>query len=119
MFGLSETLSRVILAVLFVLCIAGALMVHSCTQARQKAAQAQQDSRTASATAQAAKEAVATVVARSDADAEVDEIVSDAAKEIDNAKSPVAARAAAYNALCELQLYARDPACIVRQPDPR
>lgn len=94
------------------------LTVATCSGRGKEAAQAKQDSKTASATTEAAKDAVAAVVERAEADASINEIVTEAAKDIANAEGsdqaiPPAARNAALRAACRLLSYAHDPACKV------
>ena len=85
--------------------------VKSCTGARERAAQSQQDARGAKASAETAKDAAATVIKRADANATVDELVRETAKEIENAKTPQDAGRSAHFAICQLPNYRLDPAC--------
>ena len=62
----------------------------------------------------AGKAAVATVLEQAKREVALADLVREAAKEIDDAPSPEAARAATLSAACQLQLYRDDPACAVR-----
>lgn len=123
MFGLSETLARVILIGLVALCVIGFFTVRSCQESRREAAEARQQAKEVSAYADAAEGAVAAVSARSEAEAELKDVVAVAAKEISNAEGsdqaiPPAARDAALRAACRLPNYSSDPACrSLLQPD--
>lgn len=94
------------------------LSLYSCSQNRQRAAQAGQSDRSAEATAAAAEEAVETVLARTEDEAEIDEIVDRAMKEIDDAEDIPGARRATVTALCRLRpAYCNDAAAELQQPD--
>ena len=108
--SISATVRLVILAVLAVAIIA---TVWTCTHRGQKAAQGAQDARSSKAMAETAKDAAETVVARSEADADIDELVTETAKEIDNAPSDEAAGIAARAAICRMPSYRDDPGCRV------
>lgn len=86
--------------------------VKSCTGARERAAQSQQDARGAKASAETAKGAAATVIKRADADATVDELVRETAKEIENAKTPQEAAQKARSAICGFPEYKGSPQCV-------
>lgn len=102
-----------------VLIVAGVLfalvffaVVQSCTS--DDTDQVEQTTRSSEAIANAAENAVATVINANERDASIDEIVSQAEKEIDNAPNAAVARAATIRAVCLLAEYRNDPACAVR-----
>lgn len=80
--------------------------------------QAQTTAGSAEAMQEAGKDAVATVLEQADEEVALKELVAEASKEIDNAPTPAAARAATLGAACELRLYRDDPACAVRRTNP-
>ncbi len=115
MFGLS--LTKILGIGIFIALIVGFLTVQSCMDRGRKAAQARQDARSADAYSKAAEGAVATVSARSEAEAELKDVVAEAAVDIAKAEGsenaiPPAARAAALRAACRLREYANHPACV-------
>lgn len=83
-----------------------------------EAGQAKQGNKTNEALATSAQEAVNDIVSTNSNAQSVDAIVDQAAQEIDNAPNELAARDAAYNALCRMRAYANDPACAVFKPRP-
>lgn len=84
----------------------------------QKARQGKADTATAEAHSEAASAAVETVLEQAEEEVELQELVTKAAKEIDNAKSPADARRAALAATCELRIYRDDPQCAVFRTNP-
>ena len=76
------------------------LALNTCHGARQKAAQAQNDSKVSTATQETAKDAAATVIERSGKDATLDQLVTETQKEIANATDSKVSRATAANAIC-------------------
>jgi hypothetical protein len=76
------------------------------------AAQPKQDARSANAAAETAKETAATVIDRAEADATVDELVRETAKEIDAAATPQEAAAKARRAICSFAEYKDTPQCV-------
>lgn len=103
---------------LIVVTLLSTLAVGKCVLDNRAAKQAEQTTRSSDAIATAAEQAVATITNSSNREASVDEVVAQAAKEIDNAPTSSAARAAALNAVCVLPEYRLDPACAVRKPAP-
>ena len=85
-------------AIVFLLLVA----MKSCTGNQQKAAQATQDARSATATAETAIDVVETVIAGSGRDATLDELATEAQKEIANATDVKVSRASAIAAICRL-----------------
>jgi hypothetical protein len=83
----------------------------------QEVRQAQTEVRSAEAMQEAGQAAVATVLEQAKEEADLKDLVAEAAKEIDNAPNPAAARAAALDAACQLRLYRDDPACQLRPAD--
>ena len=76
--------------------------VKSCTGARERAAQSQQDARGAKASAETAKDAAATVIANAERNATTDELVAETVKEMDNVEDPKQSAALARIAICQL-----------------
>jgi len=97
---LASTAAKVIIGVIILLVLI--VSVKSCTGGRQKAAQGQQDTRTATATQETAIDAAQTVIERSEKDATVDELVAATVKEMDNAKDPKASADSARRAICSI-----------------
>lgn len=83
-----------------------------------KSEQAEQGVRSNEALADAAASAVKTVTQGNDRERSIDQIVAQAEKEIDNAPSPAARRAATIAAVCSLPDYRDHPSCQVREPNP-
>jgi hypothetical protein len=83
----------------------------------QEVRQAEAGRASAEAMQEAGAAAVATVLEQSEGEAELQDLVAKASKEIDDAPDPAAARRATLNAACQLQLYRDDPACAVRRAD--
>ena len=81
---------------------------------RTEALQGRSDSAHAEADRSAGSAAVSTVLNRSQSEMDLQDLATTAAKEIDDAPSPAAARAAALNAACQLDLYRDDPSCKAR-----
>jgi hypothetical protein len=97
--------------------------MRACKDNRQEAAQAKHETLTAGAYTEAAKEAVETIEARSGEEAELKEVVAEAAKDIANAEGsdqaiPPAARDAALRGACRLPDYRDEPTCrlLVNRP---
>jgi hypothetical protein len=89
-----------------------AFTVAKCTGGnKREAAQAEQTSASGQAIANAAQDAVETVSNRSEADLAIDAATAQAKKEIKDAKSPAAVRAAVVKSLCARAEYKLDPAC--------
>lgn len=107
-----------LLIVLAVVVLVGGLGVARCVWKGGAAQQAEQTTASSEALASAAESAVETVTNANARETSVDNLVTEAAKEIDNAPSPEAARAAALRAVCLLPEYRADPSCKVQQPDP-
>ncbi len=105
----------IILGVILAVCAFG---VARCIWKGGAAQQAEQTTKSGEALADAAENAVETVTNAHAREASIDTIVEEAAKEIDNAPSPEAARAATLRAVCVLEEYRLDPACTVQQPNP-
>lgn len=82
-----------------------------------KVHQAQTTARSEAAMQAAGAEAVSTVLNQADEEMSLHDLVGKATKEIDDAPTPAAARAATVSAACELRLYRDDPACAVRGAD--
>lgn len=99
----------------FGLGVAAALLVWAVlafsASSHKKAQQAKQDARSATALAETAKDAAATVIARSEANADIDALVAEATKEIENAPNEKAAGDAARAAICRMPNYRERPAC--------
>lgn len=110
---------RVIAIAAFVVIAVLGLSVWQCTQARQKAAQATQDAKSADAYAGAATKAVDAVAGRDRAENDVDAVVEAAIKEIDHATDPKAARAAVIAATCRLPEFRDDANCAMWRADPK
>lgn len=94
-----------------------AFLIWQAVNSRQKAAQARQDTKGAEAYAGAAKGAVAIVVANSEGQANLNAVVTEAARDIAAAEGsqnaiPPAAQAAALAAACRLPAYAKEPRCV-------
>lgn len=99
-----------------VLLLVSILGLAKCGYDAKQAAQARSDAKAAEAYATAAGEAVDTVAASAGREAELKDIVTEAAKDIANAEGsdeavPPAARAAALRAACKLRSYADHPSC--------
>lgn len=73
--------------------------------------QAEQTTRSSDAMADAAQNAVAVIVNEAKYDKTVDQVVTEAAREIDAAPTSSDARKAALRAVCGLPEYRGDPAC--------
>lgn len=113
-----ETLARLIFIALAVLAIIALISMKMCSSGHQEAEQAKQDSRTSGAYTQAAMNAVDMVEARTGEEAELKEVVAEAAKDIANAEGsdqtiPPAARDAALRGACRLPNYRDEPACVL------
>ena len=85
--------------------------VKSCTGARQKAAQSQQDARGAKASAETAKDVVGTVLDRADSNATLDELVIEVQKELANAPDVKVSRAATVAAICRVPDVSKPAGC--------
>lgn len=107
-------LARPVLIVGAVLLLLSVLGVGKCVYDRGERAQARQTERSSEAIADAAENAVAVITNRTDADRGIDAIVSEAAKDIENAPNAAVAHHAALSAVCQLPEYRKDPACTVR-----
>lgn len=111
-----QPILRIALFAVAILAVVALISMKMCSSGRQEAEQAKQDSRTATAYTEAAKDAVATIEARSGEEAELKEVVAEAAKDIANAEGsdqaiPPAARDAALRGACRLPNYRNEPAC--------
>ncbi|MCJ8159905.1 hypothetical protein [Sphingomonas sp. LaA6.9] len=120
MIDVTELPRRVAIAIIGIVIVAMILIfaIRGCANGRQDAAQARQDAKGSAALSNAAKGAVGVVVARQGAEANIDAIVDQASKEIENAPNPAAARAATLNAVCQLRLYRERPECQVQRTGP-
>ena len=100
----------------FKLIVAGAVVlillvsVKSCTGARERAAQSQQDARGAKASAETAKDAAATVIANAERNATTDELVAKTVKEMDNVEDPKQSAILARRAICNILPDSCEPA---------
>ena len=104
---LATTAAKIIAALVFALIIAAVILWFTWDDDEQP----KQDARSANATAETAKETAATVIERAAADATVDELVRETAKEIDNAKTPQEAASKARSAICSFPEYKDAPQC--------
>jgi uncharacterized alpha/beta hydrolase family protein len=95
---LASTTAKAVIGVIILLIVI--VSIKSCQGSRQKAAQGQQDTRTATATQETAIDAAQTVIERSDKDATLDQLVTETQKEIANATDSKISRTAAANAIC-------------------
>jgi hypothetical protein len=117
------TLTRGLIALAVLALVVAFLASRSCSSSRQEARQAKHETKTAGAYSEAAKEAVATVAARAEGEAELREVVAEAAKEISYAegseqKIAPGARDAALRAACRLPNYRDEPACRLLAANP-
>lgn len=106
-----------LLLALAVLALVIWVTVHILGNRGQEVRQARTETASAEAMQEAGQAAVATVLEQAHEEAELKDLVTEAAQEIDNAPNPAAARRAALNAACQLQLYRDDPTCAVRPAD--
>jgi len=74
-------------------------------------AQPRQDARSANAAAMSAKEAAKTVIENASDSATVDQLVTEAAKRIEDAPTPEAAALEARSAICSFAEYRNKPEC--------
>jgi len=74
-------------------------------------AQPRQDARSANAAAMSAKEAAETVIENASDSATVDQLVTEAAKRIEDAPTPEAAALEARSAICAFAEYRNKPEC--------
>ncbi len=93
--------------------VLSALGIGKCVLDNRAAEQAKQTTRSSEAIADAAEQAVGTIINTGNRENSINDVVSQAAKEIDNAPDPSTARAAALGAVCRLPEYTHDPACAV------
>ncbi len=98
--------------------IAGAVLilivlvsVTQCTGQRKAAEQAKQDARGSDAMAVTAKEAAETVIQNASDSATVDQLVTAAAKRIEDAPTPEVAAIEARSAICAFPEYRNKPEC--------
>jgi hypothetical protein len=108
---------QIVAIVALVALIVAGFLIWQTISARQRAAQARQDTKGAEAYADAAKGAVAVVVANGEGQAKLTTVVTEAARDIaaaegSNTAIPPAAQAAALAAACRLPAYAKEPRCI-------
>jgi len=103
--------AKPVLWALIALALLSMLGVAKCAYDSRVAEQAKQTERSSEAISDAAQNAVAIVTNRADADADIDNVVSAAAKEIDDAPNATIAYDAALRAACLLPAYSRDPSC--------
>lgn len=101
------------IVIAIVVLIGTIILLRSCQD--DGGAQIEQSTKAAEAYSDAAAEAVNTVVSANDREASVDQVVTQATKEIDNAHDPDAARLAVIRATCRLRAYSRESACIAMQ----
>jgi type II secretory pathway pseudopilin PulG len=83
----------------------------------QETRQAKTETLSAEAMQEAGAVAVATVLEQTQSEVALGDLVDQATENIDNAPDPIAARDAALDAACQLQLYRDDPACALRGAD--
>lgn len=103
---------KIILGLSLALFVLLALMFVSSNHKRVQ--QAKQEARSAEALTETAKEAAETVIARSASDSDIDKIVAQAAKEIENAPNEKAAGDAARAAICRMPNYRNHPSCVMQ-----
>jgi len=111
--------AKPVMWVLIVTALLSTLGIAKCTYDNRVAEQAKQTERSSEAISDAAADAIAVVTNRADADADIDNVVSAAAKEIDDAPNATVAYDAALRAACLLPAYNRDPSCQLLKANPR
>ena len=117
MFGLSSTVSRVIVGLAFALCIVGFLYVQSCQGKRMAAAEKRVEQAQTSATVESARDAIATQGAVGETQAAGEELTRTNEKDIRNAKGADAAvdpavRDAGLASLCRRAAYRASERCL-------
>jgi len=111
-----RNLARILVAIVFVLLIAGFVALRSCQAERGAKMQAKVSSGQAGASLQSGQDAANTVGNRMDADASEDQLTrtnGDDIRKADGASAPVAApvRDAGLKALCSRAAYRDSPRC--------
>ncbi|HEX8579912.1 MAG TPA: hypothetical protein VF655_10005 [Allosphingosinicella sp.] len=86
MLGLSTLVSRIIMGLVAALLIIGLFQIRSCTQARQKAAEARLNNAQGKAAHESAKDAITTQGAAAAREQASEQMTADNTKEITNAK---------------------------------
>jgi maltose-binding protein MalE len=86
MFGLSTLVSRILMAVVAVALLFGILWLHSCSQARQRAAESRVERAQGKATVESAKDAIATQTATQAKERASEDLTVKNAEEIRNAE---------------------------------
>ena len=104
---LATTVAKLIAALVLALLIAAFVLWFTWDDAEQP----KQDARSANATAETAKDVAEIVIKRADDNATVDDLVEATAKQIDDAKTPQEASAAARSAICSMPAYRGGPQC--------
>ena len=104
-------LAKPVLYALIALLAVAVLSVGYCSLNNRAAQQAKQTTRSSEAIADAAEQAVGVVINSNARDTSVDAVVTQAAKDIDNAPDDATRRAAALAAVCSLPEYSRDSRC--------
>lgn len=93
--SLAAKIIMVVVVIAFVL-----IAFKSCSDGRKAGEQGKQAKREATASTQTAKDVAATVIANADENASLDDLVTEAQKEISNAENVKVSRAAARAAIC-------------------
>jgi len=83
--GLSTMATRIVVAVVFVICVLGLLQVQSCQRSKQKAAESRLERAQGKAVVESAKDAIATQGAAQERERASDELTVQNEKEIRNA----------------------------------
>lgn len=116
--------AKPLIYIVFAALVIGVLGLVKCQHDAKKAAQIRADAKAAEAYAASAGEAVNAVAAAAGREAELKDVVIEAAKDIANAEGsnqsiPPAARTAALRSACKLRQYANHPSCAaLLQHDP-